>query len=254
MNFNIDTLIKYCNCEVVKLDAGCQSDIIVLPNNNLITIDVSIKLYDREFNFIREIKKINGKIFLSRVATINQVDRCLYILDFKNHKILMVDFDFKLVKSIDVIGKGVESARGICFKNNKLFVSDYENKSIKIYTNDLIFSKSFGLGYRPFNIKASNKMLCVESRAHSVGNGIYFYHIEDLSFYGKYDFGYFFLHEINSQFYLSQENKIHCFDEEGKLNRVINLDGALGEIYVLVKLTNSSLIARINERTVIYSK
>ena len=150
-----------------------------------------------------------------------------YIADHLNHRILMTDYKFNLIKSVGSQGTSynqLDHPFDLCQLNNYLYVCDTHNERIQVLNNDLEFVKSFAVDSEPYQIKSLNSMLAVQATME-----IYFYNSSDLSLIQKYDHGLCIISKINSNIYgfNSEENKLFCYDENSNLSEEINFDHKL---------------------------
>ncbi len=72
----------------------------------------------------------------------------------------------------------------MCLQNTILYICDYNNQRMQVYTKDLEFIKSHNLEYKPWKIRASASMVCIVSDYNDF-SGVYFYKIIDLSLQKK---------------------------------------------------------------------
>ena len=203
------------------------NDIIALPNDQIVCAsynDKCVELFDHNLNLLKKISRINGDTFAPIGLTSSSEEKKIFISDNLNDKIIMTDYEFNKIKAVGSI-KGSDkdqfnSPSDLCFINNCLYVCDYNNKRIQIYSKDLEFIKSFKTSYKPWKSKASMEVLCVESSGReSDVAGIYFYNLEDLTFRQSYNKGICRISELNGCFYeFNHKNKMLFFyNENGKL-------------------------------------
>ena len=158
---------------------------------------------------------------------LNRREKTLYISDYDNNRILIIDLEFNKIKSVGQSGSGDDQFLGpfdMCFQNNTLYICDYYNKRVQIYSKDLELLRSLKVDYLTWKIKASNSKLCVESGDSS---GIHFYNLDDLSECKTFNHGVCRISEINSSFYeINQKSKkVFCYDNHGNLKEEILLSG-----------------------------
>ena len=155
-----------------------------MDNNQIISAnyhDKCLTLYDKNFNLSKRIDRINGELFAPIGLTVNHTEMSIYISDYDNNRILNTDLEFNKLKSVGSSGSGDNQFNGpfdMCFQNHNLYICDYYNKRIQIYSKDLEFLKTLKVDYLTWKIKASNSILCVESGDSS---GIHFYDLNSLS-------------------------------------------------------------------------
>jgi hypothetical protein len=225
-----ETNVVLKNSEYKKIDLSARPlDLIVLPNNLLLSADYlekSFSFYDENFNLVKRVNKIgNKKIEPYSITTNNK--NYIYTADLVDHQIIMMDFELNEIKSFG--SKGSSNSQfdvpcGIVYINDHLYVCDYNNKRIQVLSADLEFVRSIMLCYNPWLISASDKTLCV-SRGDLPG-GVYFYDIGKLKLRYKHQIGECRTSEINSCFYAFsfKNKKMFSFDKYGILVEEINVD------------------------------
>lgn len=198
----------------------------VLPNENFLCCSVndSLKLFDKNFKFLKEIKNIAKYAIF---ATTNNNDK-IYIpnRDGYKHGIVMTDLNLNKIKAVGTYGNQSEQFNtpfGLSYYNGFLYVCDHNNKRIQKLTSQLNFVQYYPLNYDPWQIKVFNNTACVTS---SNGNSIYFYDTKNFKLKRKYEGISGYISEINGYFYVycQQNKKISCFDENGELNDEINMN------------------------------
>ena len=229
-NVNITDLLKNGNKEIFDIQVN-PHDIIEFPNNQIIFsihINKCLALMDQNLNLVKIIDRIDNETFAPLGIAINKEEKRFYISDSRNNRIIMTNLEFKKIKSIGSKGKEnnqFDRSSDLCFRKDNLYVCDYLNKRVQVYTSELEYVKTLRVGYNPWKIKASDVILCVEAGDQSPG--IHFYNLIDLSLYKKYEHGVCRLSEINSCFYeLSHvAKKVYFYDEMGNLKDEILLNG-----------------------------
>ena len=206
----------------------------VSPNDILIIDDQIIvagsyynflAIYDKQFNLVKIIDTINGETFSPIAVASNLEDRIIFICEDLKDRILMIDFDFNFIKSVDWCGQENNQFnffyRDICYKNECLYICDTDNKRVQIYSKDLVLVKSIELDYKPWKIEASNSIICVNTFCATV----HFYNLNDFSFIRSYEHGDGRISKINSCFYelINETKSVYCYDENGILKEEINL-------------------------------
>jgi hypothetical protein len=229
--------------EIVELDVT-PWDILALSNNQIISSNRSSKcitIYDHNLNLIRKVSKINGEDFESAGIEINEEEKTLFISDILKHQVLKTDFDLNKIKSCGEKGNNFNQFDlpvGICFRNNYLYICDFNNSRVQILTNNLEYVNSIKVEYNPWTIKASKSksILCVESYSPA---GLYVYNLKNMCLLYKYNHDQCRLSEIDSFIYEfnRKSHKVYCYDKNGKLENEIllsdasnltdNFDGAL---------------------------
>ena len=221
-----------------------------LPNSrNLITSLDRLRIYDENWKCIQDIDKINDEEIKPYGVALNIDDEKTYIADCRKHRILMIDFEFNLIKSVGSQGteyNQFDEPFDLCLLNNNLYVCDSNNNRIQVLNNNLEFLKSFEVDYKPYQIKPLNSILAVQAKME-----ICFYNSSDLSLIQKYDHGLCVISKLNSNIYgfNNEAKKLFSYDEDSNLSEVINFterslkdtwDGALCERNgVLFVISNS---------------
>ena len=139
-------LLKNGKRRIVDLDHK-PDDIILLPNNQILTVNNTNRnyvLYDQNLKKLKEINKINGQGFTPLSITVNRDENILYMSLFNNNKILMANLEFNVLKTIGSIGSGDNQFNcpyDMCLQNTILYICDYNNQRMKLYNKDLEFIK-----------------------------------------------------------------------------------------------------------------
>jgi hypothetical protein len=199
-------------------------DICILPNGRILSTNVeSVIIFDKNFKVI---KKINLRLPIG--CAFNDKNE-IYVSDFNNHCIHVMNFDLEKIKSFGSLGSGTYQLKNpfsICFKNDFLYVCDCGNLRIQIFDVNFKFYSTIKLDYLPFTIKVSDKTIAICG-----SNGSYFYDLETRVLKKKYFNLIGRINYLNSYFYVvsySPEKKIICYDdnanliEEIKLNEILN--------------------------------
>jgi hypothetical protein len=193
-------------------------DMCVLPQNKILLADCDGKLlalYDKYFNLIKIVRKIDRKTIQPTSIAINDEDQ-LYVSDVERNRIMLLDLDFNLLKSVGTRGNNNDefcTPFSICYKYHYLYVCDTFNKRIQIYSDQLKYIESINLQIMPFSIQISNTSICINCK--------YFYDLNTLELIREYDEYYFHrVSEIYSRFYACNFNlnTIYCYDEKGNLS------------------------------------
>ena len=130
--------------EIIELNNG-PWDILALDKNRVVCsnyISNCLTLYDQNLNLIRKVD-FNGEGFTPCGLACS--DNHLYIVDQQNNRILMTDFKFNKIKSVgsfEIDNDQFISPRGICLKNEILYICEYLTRRIQVYSQDLEFIKS----------------------------------------------------------------------------------------------------------------
>lgn len=224
-------LLKYGRREIIDIDVQ-PYNIIVFPNNQILSSncnDKCLTLYDQNLSLVKRIDRINGEEFAPVGIAIDEEEKTLYISDTQYNRILMTNLEFHKIKALGSTGSAdnqFNTPSDLCFQNNHLYVCDYHNKRIQIYSKKLELLKSLKLDCLAWKIKASNSILCIEP---GYPDGLHFFSIKNLQFMFKknYNHGVCRISEINSCFYeLSHKlKKVYCYDMNGNLKEEIILNG-----------------------------
>jgi hypothetical protein len=193
-----------------------------LPNGNLVIASnesKSLKIYDREFQLIKTIDKINNKTFSPQYLTSNDKNT-VYLSDRIGHKIIQTDFDLNFIKQFGEEGstnQQLDDPLGVIFHDNSIYVCDSNNKRIQKLSEDLVFQESYPLNFKPWNIKIIKNVACIRSNGEPYI--ISLYNTNPFSFKCEISNGNSEIYSINSWFYVNNEFKkrIECYDINGNL-------------------------------------
>ena len=182
--------------------------------------DKSLSIYNHNFEEIKTVHQIEGQKFQSFNVASNDNDR-IYISDNNNHQIIMLDFDFNLIKKFGSFGFSADQFStpwGISFKNDYLYVCDVDNKRIQVLTKELEFHKTLNLDFEVWLIKVTDKIICLQLQNPT---GIHFYDLKSFNLLNKYNHGWCRISEINSCFYEFEytTSNLNCYNENGDLIR-----------------------------------
>ena len=227
-------LLKNGNKEAFDISVK-PCEMVVFQDNQILSTNHDEKcltLFDHNLNLVRRIDRINGEIFHPLGIAVNLEQKKIYISDNYNHRVMMTDLDFNLIKSIG--SKGTEKNKflgpyDICLISNNLYICDFNNNRIQIYSQNLEFVKSIKLDYQPWKIKATDSIICIESNSPC---GINFYNLNDFTLLQNYDHGLCRISQVNSNLYeyCSNTKTIYCYD-----NRANVIDE------IALNITNDSL-------------
>ncbi len=209
-------VFKSGECEFSYID-NSPYDLCVLNNKTILVIhDGSIGIYNEFFNLIQSIEEIDNVKF-NPASVVSNGENQVYISDWSEHQIIMTDFELSKIRSYCAHGTGVDELSrpwSLSFNSNILYVCDFNNKSLKLFSKDLEFLQAVKLNYSPWQMKVSDKVVCVNA-----------YTLFNTYFYSKNDFSLLYIHnhqqcrlsEINSYFYgyNYKSNEIYCYDECG---------------------------------------
>ena len=195
-------------------------DLCILSDNRLIIAgfeDEHLAIYDQGLNLIEKIDKINNQAFKPYAITLN--NNICYILDWEKHCIIMTDFNFKFIKSIGSKGSTIDKfcyPYSIAIKDKTIYVSDNDNKRIKLFTPDLELIKAYSLDYMPCLMKISNERICIISE-----KDLFIYDLNQFNLIRKLEMKIHRISELNSF--------IYGFDLMKKRLIIVDFDGNLCE-------------------------
>jgi 6-phosphogluconolactonase (cycloisomerase 2 family) len=230
--------IKNSKYEKIELNIK-PYDVCILPNGFILTAnraDGTLTIFDSTFKLQQTIDKIDNKDFKPRGITVNNRHKQIYILDELNSQIIMTDLQFKKLESYGSYGSSdsqFDDPASICHESDFLYVSDRNNQKVKVLTDDLEFSNSIELDYKPYLIKASNKRLCVTCVEKTNERGLYFYDLDSFQLQQRYEHSIGKISEINSHFYLlcCESKMLYCYNTDGVFIKEINVE-RLGEFLI----------------------
>lgn len=240
-NNNANTLHNYFNVneiferklkeklfDVISINSQ-PTDITVLPNGFLAlwqfnsVFDISlhkyhIKIFDENFNLVKTIDKISNQQINNPSSIACNKENRIYIANRYPECIIMANLDFHL-KTLNI----TYTPCGICCSNGYVFVCNYTENSINKYTDELHLIETKKLNFTPWKVEAINKTICVHSQND---RGLRFYNIDTFQLISQYDHGKCRIMVVNSLFYEFglESKRVHCYDENGKLLRDLNLD------------------------------
>jgi hypothetical protein len=225
---DVEELLKNGNKDTFDIDVK-PCEIVVFQDNQILSTNHDEKcltLYDHNLNFVKRIDRINGEIFHPLGIAINFEEKRLYISDNYNHRIIMTDLDFNFIRSVGSKGTEYSKFHGpydICLISNNLYICDFNNNRIQIYSKNLELIKSVKLDYQPWKVKGTNSIICVESNSPC---GINFYNLNDFNLIQNYDHGLCRISQINSNIYeyCSKTKTIYCYDERANVKEEISLN------------------------------
>ena len=231
-------MVKNGKREILETEFINYFDVVVLPNDQLLCSyyhGKCLKLYDKNFKLIKQILNINCNVFTPTKLAYNKEDKVLFIQIITNYsysfltEVYATDLNFNKTEHQNISKQstnliGVPNLMPMCFKNKHLYLCDNQNKSIEMFSADLFLVKNLKIDYNPYDIKASNSMICVVS--DNKCPGIHFYALNDLSPRGKFNHNNTRISVINSCFYeINPLTKaVFCYDEFGILKEEIRLE------------------------------
>ncbi len=186
-----------------------------------------VKIYDQYFNLIKTVDKVNNKDIAPNGIAFNKRNE-LYISDWENNLIYMMDFNLNLIKSFGKKGacEFVEPA-GLCCKDDYLYVCDHLNKRIQILSLDFEYIDTIKLYYRPCCIKILDSTILISGRGEKCFYTL-FYDLNTKEFKKRnYLSTRTRIYNTDSHFYIQDTfnlNKIWCYDKEGRLITEINMN------------------------------
>ena len=140
---------------------------------------------------------------------------------------MLTDFDFNLsvVSNVSEMFQ-FNGLYDICYASSQLYICDYFNKRIQVYSKDTDFVKSFTVEYNPLKIKSTNFTIYVEGLEPDE-IGIYFYNSNDFHLIRNYNPLNGRISQINSMFYEFnyKTQTMSCYDENANLKEIITLEG-----------------------------
>ena len=196
-----------------------------LPNGNLLSCNFeSLSLYDKSFQMIKTITKIDTQSIFCFYATTDNDNRII-ISNSEENQVIVTDLDLNKIKCLGSYGKAVDQfdyPRGLAYYKSFIYICDYGNKRLQKINKSLEFDKSIELDYCPVQIKIANDNACVTSLFSLI-----FYNLADFKILFKYDGHNGNISEHNSYFYeyYSYNQKFYCYNRNGQLTEEIQTDG-----------------------------
>ena len=209
------------NFEVIPINASSY-EMCILSNNYIISANIgSVTMHDEYFNLIKKLE-----ITLPVGCALNHRNE-LYISDYNNHCIYMLDLNFKNLKTVGTLGIGEKQFKNplcICCKNEYLYICDNNNQRIQILDLDLEFVDFINLYSKPYSIITSETTIGIQC-----SNGTFFYDLKTKSLKKHYTQVYGRISYVHPNFYVasySPSRILFCYDKDGnqtdeiKLNRI----------------------------------
>jgi hypothetical protein len=187
------------------------TDLCVLPNGNILTAnyyDDSLSIYDENFNWIKDICKINNVKITPLSLQTNNIDR-IYIVD-DEVSILMTDLDLVYIKDYDE----KKLFNHITFYNDFLYACVENDKCIVKFDSNLKLEAKYYLGIEPRQINIINNIACV---IHAT---VSFYELMDFKIFCQYNNEFCSGGVYQDNFFiLTYENefKFDCFNKNGSI-------------------------------------
>ena len=227
-------------------------DMCVLANNQLVasTNNNSISIFNKNFDLIRRIERIDEKPIYSFGVVFNEKNNRIYASNWSNDCVYMFDLELNKLKSFGTRGMANSNLYrpfGICMKNEKLYVCDASNQRIQILNSDLTYIDSIHLNYVPNTIKILDTTIGVCGSNCTLN----FYDLETKSLKKQYSNVSGRINEIDSTFYFvtfSPNKVIYCYDSDGNYKEEIDID-MLGTYFnyiwdgIILNFDNSIIMA-----------
>ncbi len=188
------------------------SSLIALPNNNFVFgTNFSAMLFNENLEQIKTIS--TGGYSFCALNHRNQICVSVGDKDF----IILFDLNLQQLKQFGSRGSGnnqLDYPIGLCCHEDYLYICDYFNQRIQIFTHDLEYSNTIQLDDRPFRIQISETTIGI-----SCFQATLFYDLKTKTLRKKYNFVVNMINYIDSIFYTSnlQDKKFYFFDSEGNL-------------------------------------
>jgi hypothetical protein len=201
--------------------------------------------YDSNLNFTMRFNDLLGKAIYPHCVTTDNMNMNIYFAN--SDQVVMTDYDFNFVKSINSNEIGFSFTSSIDYNNNRLFLCDFHKKRILIFTPDLILYDSFELYFKPVQIKVEKNIACIRSFDF---NSIHFYDLTTFRLLRKY-YGHCgtisFIGSIFYEFDVGQ-SKIYCYNKYGDEDKGISSDALSMVMAKICKNTDKSL----NDGKIVY--
>lgn len=216
------------NYKVIEIDnepwALCSvNDKYLLTSNYF---QSNLTLFDENFKKIKTIDKIENSSFKALSLATNNIDM-IYISDFEHNRIIVCNYDFKLLFKMGKRGSGntqFNGPSGIFYYEKNLFVCDANNQRIQKFDGvELNYLKTYKTDINPYSIKITNSIAAVKEED---GNIVYIYDMPDFNLKFKYERdGCVFVYKSLFCQFEFQCMKMHCYDERAKKYDEISLVG-----------------------------
>ncbi len=220
--------IKLNDVDEVQLEKS-PYDICVLPNDTIVVASFvyGITQYDKQFKKLNHIGYISGKGCSIISVTSNYVDK-IYFANINTHEVMCLDFDFNIIKSIGTYGSRLQDQVSypvsVRFHRGQLYVSDYRNCRIQVFNEDLSYSKTLDLNFKPGQICISNNIIAIKPYDQK-DTMLSFYTLEPFKRKCTHDDVIGNISQVNSNFYAYcfNDKKLLCYSEDGVLIEDIKL-------------------------------
>jgi hypothetical protein len=202
-------------------------NLCILPNQQILVSDHiknQLILYDENFNVIKIVSSFDNLLFLPLGLTTNEIDK-IYICDYKFHRILCVDFQFRLIKRFGMKGNGNQNLLhpyDVFYFKDIVYVCDHGNKRITQLTPDLEFIVSNNLMYEPWQIRVLNKKAFIRSFDEK---SIYIHDLTTFDIIKRIDGQNGIICQFDSHVYEldTKNSKINCYASNGVLINYIDV-------------------------------
>ena len=191
----------------------------ILPNGNLLC-----GTYGSVMQLDENLKKINdiqaAGLCLSALNDRNQI----YVSSHSKHCIILFDLDLNQLNQFGSYGtenNQLNYPLGLCCKDEKLYICDYNNKRVQILTLDFEYINTLNLNGNPRRIQISNTAIGI-----SCNQGTYFYDLKTETLKNQFDSCTYNINYIDSIFYTSNylEKKFYFFDTNGNFIEEISIN------------------------------
>ena len=219
--------------------------ILPIPDKRFLVLNYdkrALKIYDRNFNVLRSITKMNNKDIKASFVALGDNDLIyISVTEPLHRKVFSTDLEFNEIKAVTPYGM-LEQPYDICFKNKYLYVCDAKKNAILILTEGLKFHKQFYVSYQPWLIKVTETIICVKDIPsysnfnldsyrttttyfnNENGSGLYFYDIFSFELKYTYKHGYSRISKIGLNIYECTDKKMFCYNESGGFVEEVKLD------------------------------
>ena len=211
--------------EAIKLDS-CPTSLMVLTNGNLVcSINESLILLNENLQKIKSAS--TGGYSLCALNRRNEIYASVYI----KNCIILYDLNLNELKQFGTHGSGQNQLYypfGLCCHNDYLYICDYSNKRIQIFSLDFEYVNTIQTERNNFprRIEISQTTICVSCIEETL-----FYDLKTLAVKYKCNYGTYNINYIDSIFYASnyQQNKFYFFDSDGNFIEEIPINVNLSE-------------------------
>jgi hypothetical protein len=166
----ISNKAKLCNIEDKSVNGICA-----LPNKTLLATCIDsneLFVIDENLSSIRKIVNLGLNCPLG-VCT-NNIDS-IYVCDALNHRVLILDMNFNLVKAVGSLGKNYcqfNRPVDIAYHNGSVYVLDCLNNRIQELTSDCVFKREIAFSSlnlkRPVRLDITDNMIALNDNYEKV--------------------------------------------------------------------------------------